>query len=42
MVTLLGVEFAEFVSGQVSVRRGRTQAASPDPVVREVTHKVEV
>ena len=42
MVTLPGVEYLEFVSGQVSVRRGGTQAPGPGPLGREVTHKVEM
>ena len=37
IVILSGVENPDFVSGQISVRRGRTQAASPGPLQREVT-----
>ena len=36
------VDNSEFVPGQVSARRGRTQVAGSGPPGREVTHKAEI
>ena len=42
MLSTLGVKNPDFVPGEVSVRRGRTQAFIPGPPWRVVTYKVEM